>query len=38
MGIDTDKVEIISVYEGSIVVIYDLKSDDSVSKEQLLAS
>ena len=36
MGVDQKYIEIVSVYAGSIIVVYDLKGDESLSKEQLL--
>lgn len=35
MGIDEKYVDIKSVYEGSIVVVYDLVADDNISVQQL---
>jgi hypothetical protein len=36
MGVDQKFISVISVYAGSVVVIYDLQGDDNLSKDQLL--
>ena len=36
MGIDMKYIEVVSVYEGSIVIVFDLKGDENVSVEELM--
>ena len=36
MGVDQKYITIISVYSGSIVIVYDLQGDENLTQEKLL--